>query len=215
MIVTILSLLLIFSTVYNSYKLYKKDSQLLNDVYFTRPLDYLWGFLTFLSLVLVIGFVGPHIPDFLKFSWLNLIGSEGTNLITAPIGSANEGSSIFTLIYISIFYIVFIFCLPYLAKSEEEMFRSMNFGTKTRIKESIKFGFIHMIVGVPIYVAILLCFIGFIFSIRYCLSFKKNLMLGVTEADRIAILDSTSFHAKYNLIILTLVWLVTMIVCLK
>jgi hypothetical protein len=91
-----------------------------------------------------------------------------------------------------------------LAKSEEETFRSLVFGTKKRIIASIKFGLVHMIVGVPLIVALVLALVGYIFSIFYVKSFNKAVMIDPYTADKVAILSSTSVHTKYNFLVITL-----------
>lgn len=210
MISLIISLVLISLSVYASYSMYKNDKSLIRTIYFTKPLDYLLALLIIIPTFFLLSFlIGSGMPEFLKFSWLNLIGSEGTNLIANPVSA---GESLLSVLISSLFFVVLVLCLPYLANSEEIQFRSMSFGLKSRIKQSIKFGFIHMIVGVPVYIAILLCFIGYIFSIKYCLSFNKNIDKGVSEADRIAIIDATSLHAKYNLIIIFFVYLLSLVI---
>jgi hypothetical protein len=94
--------------------------------------------------------------------------------------------------------------LPYLAKGEEKTFRSLIFGTKNRIITSIKFGLVHMIVGVPLFIALILAVAGYIFSIFYVKAFYKAAKVDPYTADDVAINVSTSVHAKYNFLIITL-----------
>lgn len=215
MIITLISYLFLFLTFYNSYKLIQKDPTLFKRVYFTKLKDYFLSSLMMISVLFtVIGILSIGIPDFLKFSWLNLLGGKGTNLIISPVSSAGSGHpGIITILASFIFYVALCICLPYLAKAEEEMFREGKISTSQRIKSSIVFGFIHMIVGVPLFVAIILCVLGWIFSERYINSFMKNLNTHSEKtANEVAIFDATSLHAKYNFLVLTIVYVFTVII---
>jgi hypothetical protein len=119
------------------------------------------------------------------------------NIMAAPFKSGS-------VLVITGFWFLLTLALPYLAKGEEEAFRSLVFGTKKRIITSIKFGLVHMIVGVPLFVALILAVAGYIFSIFYVRAFKKAAKVDPYTADEVAILASTSVHAKYNFLIITL-----------
>lgn len=218
MILKLISYLLVALSFYNSYTLYKRDPDLIRNVYFKNIKDYFWSFLLFISVIsTVIFLIQIDMPSILKFSWLNLFGSEGTNLIASGI-SSNEGffnipKVIYKIIPASIFLIL-CFCLPYLAKTEEQIFRSRYFTIKDRIIQSIKFGFVHMIVGVPVFIALILSVMGYIYSIRYVNSYNKNIKSGIDtyNADENAIEDVTSLHAKYNLITLLVAIIIILII---
>lgn len=215
MIITIISYLFLFLTFYNSFKLIQKDPTLLKKVYLTKFGDYfLSSIMVFSVLFIVIGLLSIGMPEFLKFSWLNLLGGKGTNLIASPVSSlGNQHPGIISLLASFIFYLALCICLPYLAKAEEEMFREGKISILQRIKSSVIFGFVHMIVGVPVFVALILCILGWIFSERYVNSLIKNANLNSTKvANEIAIFDATSLHAKYNFLILTLAYIFTVLV---
>lgn len=210
--ITIISYLLMAWVFFNSYLLWKKNPQLIKRVYTQNLKDYLWSFIMVicvLSFIVVISTIG--IPNFLKFSWPSLLDSGGSNLIVSPMTSS---SGLFntphwiTITCSLVIYLVLSLCLPYLAKSEEDIFRSCAFSKKERFINSLKFGFVHMIVGVPIYVAMILCVIGWIFSQKYVNTFKKNYDFDEPErfenANETAVMSATSLHAKYNLWILTI-----------
>jgi hypothetical protein len=214
MIITIISFLLLFWTIYNSYTLFKKDPSFIKKIYLTNVVDYFFGAIIFFLVLSVIIFL-PKLSStpVLSFSWLNLFDAKGSNLIVQPINTSGKDISKFLAFsYSTVMWLIFTLCLPYLAKVEEEIFREYYFDHKSRIKQSLKFGFIHMIVGVPVFVAIILSIVGWIFSIRYCLSFNKNLKSNsYSEACDRALFDSTSLHAKYNFIIITSVYLASII----
>ena len=203
MLFNIIATLVIGSALYSSYKDFRKDSSLLKVSYFTRPMDYLWSFLMVIGVMTsVITLASIGLPKFMTWSWISMLGSEGAdapsgNIMAAPFKSGS-------VLIIGGFWLLLSLALPYLAKGEEETFRSLVFGTKKRIITSIKFGLIHMIVGVPLFIALILAVAGYIFSIFYVKAFYKAAAVDPYSADKVAILVSTSVHAKYNFLIITL-----------
>ena len=203
MLFNIIATLLIASTLYSSYKDFRKDSSLLNMAYFTRPLDYLWSFLMVIGvMVTVVTLASIGLPKFMTWSWISMLGDGSAdapsgNIIAAPFKSGS-------VLIISVFWLLLSLALPYLAKGEEQSFRSLVFGTKNRIITSIKFGLVHMIVGVPLFIALVLAVIGYIFSIFYVKAFNKAAKINPYTADKVATDVSTSVHAKYNFLIITI-----------
>jgi len=203
MIFNIIATLVIGSALYSSYKDFRKDSSLLKMAYFTRPLDYLWSFLMMLGVMTtVITLASVGLPKFMTWSWISMLGDGSAdapsgNILAAPFKSGS-------VIIICIFWLLLTLALPYLAKGEEKVFRSLVFSTKKRIITSIKFGLIHMVVGVPLFIALILAVVGYIFSIFYVKAFKKAAKVDPYTADEVALNVSTSVHAKYNFLIVTI-----------
>lgn len=117
----------------------------------------------------------------LNFSWLQLIEKDaaGGNLVAAAS----------FLPFVGIFFVALLALnIPRLARIEEEVFRR---GTKSwaeAIPRSIKFGLIHLVVAVPVMVAVALIVSGLIFSWRYFVG-------GVRE--------STFYHTMHNYVALS------------
>lgn len=202
MIFNIIATLVIGSALYSSYKDFHKDSSLLKMAYFTRSMDYLWSFLMMLGVMTtVITLSSINLPNFMTWSWISMLGSgvdsPSGNILATPLKSGS-------VIIIGIFWLLLTLALPYLAKGEEKAFRSLVFGTKSRIITSIKFGLIHMVVGVPLFIALILAVVGYIFSIFYVKAFNKAAKVDPYTADKVAINVSTSVHAKYNFLIITI-----------
>ena len=116
----------------------------------------------------------------LRFSWLSLLakGEEGTNLMVAPAQIPWFG-----LIFIGLLALN----LPRLARREEEVFRRGTQNWMDAAFRSLKFGLIHMVVGVPLGAALALWITGMFFSWRYFVG-------GVRE--------STFYHTLHNGVIL-------------
>ena len=200
MLLNIITTILLGSSLYFSYKDFLQDSSLIKFAYFRKKWDYLWAFLL---VTIVFTLVGIHtkmdLPRFLTWSWTSFLsdGKQTGNVIAVPF---NSGS----IILIILFWFIMCLAMPYLAKSEEEAFRSNITTIKSRILNSIGFGLIHMVVGVPLYIALVLCFVGFVFSIFYMRTYNKFIYISDEKANLEATLASTSIHSKYNFIILTI-----------
>jgi hypothetical protein len=213
MLFNIIATLVIGSALYNSYKDFRKDSSVLKNAYVKNKIDYLWSFLLVMFVVVTVGvFASIGLPKFMTWSWISMLGNGGANapsgnIIAAPFKSGS-------VLVITGFWFLLSLALPYLAKGEEETFRSLVFGVKNRIITSIKFGLVHMIVGVPLFVALILAVVGYIFSIFYVKAFNKAAMSDPYSADKVAVLASTSVHAKYNFLIITLGSLLAILVTL-
>jgi len=212
MIFNIIATLVIGSALYNSYKDFRKDSSVLKNAYVKNKIDYLWAFLLVMFVFVTVGvFASIGLPKFMTWSWISMLGSGADapsgNIMAAPFKSGS-------VLVITGFWFLLSLALPYLAKGEEEAFRSMIFGTKNRIITSIKFGLVHMIVGVPLFVALILAVVGYIFSIFYVKTFNKAAKVDPHSADKVAVLASTSVHAKYNFLIITLGSLLAILVTL-
>ena len=201
MIFNIIATLVIGSALYSSYKDFRKDSSVLKNAYLKNKTHYLWAFLMVIGVMTtVITLASIGLPKFMTWSWISMLGSDGApsgNIVAAPFKSGS-------VLIISCFWFLLTLALPYLAKGEEETFRSLIFGTKKRIITSIKFGLVHMIVGVPLFIALILAVVGYIFSIFYVRAFNKAAKADPYSANKVAILASTSVHAKYNFLIITL-----------
>ena len=213
MIFNIIATLVIGSALYNSYKDFRKDSSVLKNAYVKNKIDYLWAFLLVIFVFVAIGVLASiGMPKFMTWSWISMLGDGGANAPSGNIMAAPFKSG--SVLVIAGFWFLLSLALPYLAKGEEEAFRSMVFGTKKRIITSIKFGLVHMIVGVPLFVALILAVVGYIFSIFYVKTFNKAAKVDPYSADKVAILASTSVHAKYNFLIITIGSLLAILVTL-
>lgn len=123
-----------------------------------------WGLLLLeiplvgLVIILVVVLYGLN-PDILGFTWWRLLGSRNAqNILFVP----------FYIKYVGFLYVALILmALPYLAATEEVMFRqgTQDWGDGTL--RSVSFGFVHMIVGVPVAAAIALSFVGLFYTYLY------------------------------------------------
>jgi len=196
--------------LYRSFCLYKENPHLIKTFYFDNLKDYfIASVLVVLAIILSVFFYYLKMPKWLTFSWLKLIDQSSTNLILSSIfiTAKYTNSKILIFLISSLIYTLLVFAMPYLVHQEELIFRDCTFDTKSRIIKSLKFGFSHMIVGVPVFVAIILSIYGYLFSIRYVKSFLKKFsadgknFMGACE---FALNQSSSLHSKYNFIIISI-----------
>lgn len=121
----------------------------------------------------------------LQFSWLQLLATEkekstaGTNLIASGVKLPYIGA---------VFGVLLMLNVPRLARREEEVFRRGSKDWKDIAVRSTKFGFLHMLVGVPVAGAIALIFLGLALTVQYKIG-------GVRRA--------TFYHCLNNYIVLS------------
>src|ERR1700741_5209867 len=185
---------LFISNIVFAFKQRNESNYTYRIVYFSRVKDWIFCILTIWGLVTAVVVIDPYIPEFLKFGIFSLLGKEGTN---ANVEAINQSSSISPVLTIGVFAF-FVLFLPKAAYFEERQFRHNIFEFKKSIITNIKFGLLHCIVGVPIWIGLLLSIIGFIFTIRYILEYRK------TGSKELALYASTSLHGKYNFILILL-----------
>jgi len=141
----------------------------------------------------------------LNFGWMNLILKGGGNFIVSVASEGLNSSSFLLRLGVPLFFFLLLLILPFLTKAEEEAFRKGLLTWNRIIPRSIKFGFVHMFMGVSISAAIVLSFIGLFYAYKYR---KKYLSLvnkvGGEEADQRAILESTTYHTMTNSILVIL-----------
>jgi membrane protease YdiL (CAAX protease family) len=208
MILNIITTILIATSLYFSFKDFLDDKSLLKFVYLNRKKDYIWSLGLVIFVFALLGFLSQvKLPEFFNWSWVSFLsdGKQSGNVMSVPFTS---GSKIFILF----FWFILSLALPYLAKSEEESFRSNILTLKWRILNSIGFGLVHMIVGVPLSIALVLSLVGFIFSIFYIRTYRKYEYISPEKADYEATLVSTSIHAKYNFILVSIAALIAILV---
>lgn len=213
MILNTISAIVIIISFISAYRAFKKNKSLISSTYLERPMDYIWSLLTCICAMFLVGFcVKLNLPKFLTWSWFNLISetSTGGNIMFS-------GFQVYSVFFILVFWILLCLSMPYFSRSEEEIFRSGVLELKPRIVSNLTFGLVHMIMGVPLFCALILSVVGFVFSIFYVKEFKRQCLLGsdYEEADKNAIFASTSIHTKYNFILVTLAALMSILVVLE
>jgi tetratricopeptide (TPR) repeat protein len=111
----------------------------------------------------------------------------------------------FRWVFIPILWLLLILVLPFWAQSEEETYRKGVHTWKGMTKNSIKFGLVHLVMGIPICCALSLSVPGFIFACRYKYIYQRHLKKFGDEkkAQEAGVLASTADHAIYNAILVS------------
>ena len=110
----------------------------------------------------------------LNYGWINLFfGGEG-NMLIKPIAEGSHSTHISIRLLVPIFFIALAFVLPFLARSEERSFRKGHDDWGSITKQSVKFGLIHCLVGVPLAAGIALIIPGLFYGLKYKRAFDRN-----------------------------------------
>jgi hypothetical protein len=133
----------------------------------------------------------------LQFGWWTALGGTG-NIITGST-TRTHGTTLEWIV--PAFFLSLVFpLLPLFAAREEEMFRlgAENWSTGHRIRRGLEFGLIHLIMGIPIAVALALSVGGWYFTWAYLRGYRR------TGSQWEAMMESTRSHLAYNLEIITI-----------
>lgn len=133
----------------------------------------------------------------LDWGWWTAIGGTG-NVIVG--GSERSGIGPLQWIAPLVFLTLIIPMLPLFAEREERMFRvgAESQSVARRARRAVEFGLVHLIMGIPIGVALALAVGGGYFTWAYLRGFRQ----GGREA---GLLEATRSHLAYNLVIVGLV----------
>jgi len=157
-----------------------------------------------------------YAPEFLRWGWGNLIFGNSGNVALQPLTTASQvgqavseiqGSGFdFRWLFLIPVWLIFILALPFWAEVEEKMFRQGIHSWKGITINSIKFGLVHLIMGIPICWALTLSIPGFLFACRYKYTYHRHLRKFKDEAkaQEAGVRASTADHAIYNAILITL-----------
>lgn len=155
-----------------------------------------------LLAVIAVGVGLTYVP-FLKYGWLNLFGISG-NALVAPILEGSKSSYELLRLLPILFFFALMFVLPFLAKSEEEMFRKGHEDWRDIAWQSFKFGLAHCFVGVPPAFGIALTVTGLFYGYKYKREFDRKVrVVGYHQAEEDAVMASTVAHTMCNTIVVT------------
>lgn len=141
----------------------------------------------------------------LKWGWINLFFSGGGNMFIAPITEGSQSTHVSIQLMVPLFFFALMLVLPFLARSEERSFRKGYDEWGPIIKQSVKFGLVHCLVGVPLAAGIALIISGFFYGYKYKRAFDRNMeTLGYGRAEDEAVMVSTTYHTMYNMVVVAL-----------
>lgn len=144
----------------------------------------------------------------LRFSWLSLIFSEGGNIVITPVRKGSESANILIRLMVPVFFLALIAAVPFMAKYEEETFRKGYNKWGRIIRQSVKFGLVHCLVGVPLGFGIALILPGFFYGWKYKRAYDSIIISKVFHfislAEEEAVMISTTYHTMYNTVVVSI-----------
>lgn len=152
-------------------------------------------------LFAAIGFYGwlVTVSPVMKMGWYTLLSSQGGNVFITPIQDASDSSWLVIRFVPVIFFVGFLIANPFITFVEESVFRDGYLNWGKICKQSVKFGFIHMLVGVPIGIGFVLSFVGLFLGFKYKRAYDrlpKEIDHDIKKYE--ALLVSTTYHTTYN-----------------
>lgn len=149
-----------------------------------------------LAGVVVVMTVLLQVPP-LRWGWWSALGGSGNVIV-----GTSERSSLGALQWLAplVFLALLLPLLPLFAEREERMFRqgAESWSRGRRARRALEFGLVHLIMGIPVGVALALSVGGGYFTWAYLRGFR----VGGQEA---GVLESTRAHLAYNLTVLGVV----------
>lgn len=131
----------------------------------------------------------------LRWGWWKAIGGTTGTVILGQ----SDRSSLGAVQWVApvVFLTLLVPLLPLFAEREEHMFRegAEDWPTRRRVRRAVEFGLVHLIMGIPIAVALALSVGGGYFTWAYLRGYRR----GGRES---AVLESTRAHLAYNATVL-------------
>jgi len=143
-----------------------------------------------------------YVPG-LGWGWYNLLNRGGGNyFIAAPADFLAKPLAVG-------FFLLVILLLPFLAEYEEKAFRKGKHKPDEWIPASIAFGFIHLIMGIPIAVGFGLTVVGLALAWKYLTSYERYLeehpYARLYDAEDEGVQSSIAMHTLANTIMVSFV----------
>lgn len=148
----------------------------------------------------------------LKYGWFNLFSDGGGNILFKPIMEGSESTSISIRMLVSLFFLALMPTMAFIVKAEEEIFRKGYNKWSSIIKQSIKFGLIHCLVGIPLAAAIALIVVGLFYGYKYKRAFDYNIAIfNCGRAEYEAVMVSITYHTMYNMVLIAIILAATIV----
>jgi hypothetical protein len=201
MAIYLIFILLVGYGVYDAIK--NTRISFIKKVYLHKPIHWVSSFLLLIFLFLIIIPLYNIFNDtILDYSLYNIFGvnnkEENANIVTKPMEFSK---------YVFIpYYLLLLYVLPMFAHLEEKQYRSGITDWYNGVKYSIAFGLIHLIMGISFWIVIPLSVMGFVYFLVY-----RYFRLNKQYSDEDATMMSTIIHARYNILLISL--LVLVLVC--
>lgn len=192
--------------------------------------------LLLIILAIASAYTLVNIP-FLKYGWFNLFFGDTGSLLGLPVTEGMSSSNLLLRLVMFFYFLLFILAIPFLARIEENIFRRGCITFKEISWQSVKFGLMHLVLGIPLAAAIALIGVGFFYAYKYKKAFNQTLKrmgwtqteeggvlapdkivhdyllieLGWTKAEEEGVLASTTYHSFMNTILIVILFIIVLI----
>ena len=165
-----------------------------------------------LLAVAVVSILLIHLVPFLGYGLLSVFYEGAGNASITPILEGSRSSHVLVRILPTFFFFAFLFVVPFLSRSEEQAFRKGYEDWPSIIKQSVKFGLVHLIVGIPLAVGFALTISGLFFGYVYKTTYDRTTeSMRHIRAQEEAVMASTVAHSMYNTIVVSLLLVGTIV----
>lgn len=216
----------------NSLRKYRKNFKLA-DVWRLFSLKMGIECIFVLATTITIGVSLREVSPIFGWGWTDLFFTNGINIMMAPVDIGLKSKSTVGLVLAMIFLAGVFLALPFWAKIEEDAYRKGHLTWRRIARQSLKFGLIHMFMGISLGVALAIGLMGFFFAYKYrqayyalgarvergsintakrrraCYTLERRVM---KKREGVAILVSTSYHTMCNSLITIFVMCLILIV---
>lgn len=153
-------------------------------------------FLVTSTMILLLMFV-----PFMRIGWMNLFFAEGGNFILKPFTDLSDSPQYFFRFIPLIFLAALLFLAPFIVKVEEELFRYGHTGWGSVSLQSVKFGLVHLVLGIPLAAPLALIILGFFLGYKYRKAYLETLPYcgeDLNMAHSRAIATSIAYHTVFD-----------------
>lgn len=129
-----------------------------------------------------------------------------------PFLEGSKSNNLFVRLLVPLYFAILAYILPFLALVEENIFRKGKNDWISILKWSSYFGMAHCIFGLGLAYGMALTIPGLFFGFKYKRAYDKLIISNDSEeAERLATLTSTVYHTLYNLIIVAIIFIVSIL----
>jgi len=159
-------------------------------------------------LILVIStmFLLLTFVPFMRFGWMNFFAAEGGNIMLTSFTNLAERHD-FVRFAPALLLASLIFLAPFFVKVEEEIFRYGHTEWKAISRQSVKFGLVHLALGIPLAAPVSLIILGFFLGHKYRKAYRETLPVcgeDLNMAHMRALATSITYHTIFDCLLLVI-----------
>jgi hypothetical protein len=161
----------------------------------------------FLMIAMTVcgGLTLMHFVPWLRWGWANLFSKNGGNAALAPIFAALNFPSRPVQLLVPFFLVLFVINMPFFVKREEDLFRKGYYKWPDLFEHSVRFGLVHVVMGIPLGFVLAIIPTGFFLALKYRFAYLRlcRESPAIWSAEEEATLITTTYHTMYNTAVLS------------